>query len=264
MPGSGIRKLALVVGALAGVGCFAEADSVGSTGSTGASALSESSDGSSVADEDSSTGEVESDSSAGGSGVTASSTSSSSSGDSGTSDTGDSSGSSSSGLGEDPDELCNGLDDDRDGEIDEDEVCPDACYGFQLDDDRGVAICIESVQWLTAETLCSSLDGSLVKIDDEEYVSPIAIEINTQLGIGNMWMGANDIELEGSWRWPDGTVFWEGGPGGMPADDAFVPWAANEPSVGERCGFAAWSSEWGNVHCNVSLPGYICDVPAIE
>ena len=38
-----------------------------------------------------------------------------------------------------------------------------------------------------------------------------------QLIGGDAWLGGNDRNAEGTWRWPDDTQFWSGGPAGAPA-----------------------------------------------
>lgn len=48
------------------------------------------------------------------------------------------------------------------------------------------------------------------------------------------WLGATDIDTEGTWVWETGpeagTVFWTGGAGGSPVGGAFVNWEIGEPN----------------------------------
>ena len=34
-----------------------------------------------------------------------------------------------------------------------------------------------------------------------------------------VWMGADDLAVEGEWRWTDGALFWLGDPPGQPRSD---------------------------------------------
>ncbi|CAG2250586.1 unnamed protein product [Mytilus edulis] len=71
----------------------------------------------------------------------------------------------------------------------------------------------------------------------------------------DVWIGLNDIEKEGEWRWTSGNA-------GIP----FSYWLSGEPNSGRRenwahycqtgCGFIAYG--WNDLPC--SLPqGYICE-----
>ncbi|XP_070572121.1 type-2 ice-structuring protein-like [Ptychodera flava] len=53
-----------------------------------------------------------------------------------------------------------------------------------------------------ARTVCTALGGSLAKINNLE--EDLRLKGYTG-GKVHMWLGANDIEQEGVWKWEDGT-----------------------------------------------------------
>jgi hypothetical protein len=82
---------------------------------------------------------------------------------------------------------------------------------------------------------------------------------------------ADDWWLGGSrddafvWRWRDGSVFWRGGPEGMPEAGAFVDWKAGEPNNAsttlpepERCLALTVTGDWNDRACVLLLP-YLCE-----
>jgi hypothetical protein len=84
------------------------------------------------------------------------------------------------------------------------------------------------------------------------------------LAAGDWWLGGFRDEMF-VWRWPDGSVFWRGGPDGMPESGAFADWKAGEPNnasttspAPERCLVLTPQGDWNDRACELLLP-YVCE-----
>jgi hypothetical protein len=67
-------------------------------------------------------------------------------------------------------------------------------------------------------------------------------------GVNWIWIGGSDVATEGSWLWPDGTVFYQNGPvGGL-----FTNWGQAEPNNargGEDCLAIRINYRWTDLDC---------------
>ena len=139
-------------------------------------------------------------------------------------------------------EACNGVDDDGDGQVDEDDVCD--CRAAE----NGAStyyFCDAQVGWHDAAQACAALGHELVRIDGELENAWLAFE-GAPL---NRWIGLTDAAVEGDWRWVDGSPL---GP--------FAPWGIFEPSGGinENCGQLYYEiAEWNDLDC-AWLNGFAC------
>ena len=84
------------------------------------------------------------------------------------------------------------------------------------------------------------------------------------LAAGDWWLGGFRDEMF-VWRWPDGSVFWRGGPEGMPESGAFADWKPGEPNnasttspAPERCLALTPQGDWNDRACELLLP-YVCE-----
>jgi hypothetical protein len=65
-----------------------------------------------------------------------------------------------------------------------------------------------------------------------------------------IWIGASDIATEGSWLWPDGTLFYENG---AAINGAFESWAPSEPNnagQNEHCAIPHVTHKWTDYGCS--------------
>ena len=70
-------------------------------------------------------------------------------------------------------------------------------------------------------------------------------------------LGGNDIQVEGQWRWDDGTLFWDAGPvGGLYTN------FANPPMIGQGdCLVMFPDGSWGDRSCNSRDATVACESP---
>ncbi|MBU1068908.1 hypothetical protein KJ975_04985, partial [Myxococcota bacterium] len=148
-------------------------------------------------------------------------------------------------------ETCNGRDDDCDGLIDNHPDCPH-CQEHAAPLGGTLLYCFWPLNYLDAEADCVAQGGHLASIHDAGTQDTIAA---TALGIvgQNWWIGANDLDSEGTFTWTDGTPF----------DATF--WADGEPNNAdgwENCAhLASWAGgRWNDIPCDYSMY-YVCYAP---
>lgn len=89
--------------------------------------------------------------------------------------------------------------------------------------------------WLDAKAACEDRGGHLAIItsqEEEDFIESL-IEANRSEDIYHYWLGATDEDVEGTWTWVDGTVFWIGGPaaqGGHSVDGMYNNWLPSQPN----------------------------------
>jgi Lectin C-type domain len=107
---------------------------------------------------------------------------------------------------------------------------------------REYFLCPEPTDHETAAVDCARRDATLAAIESQEENDFLAASSESLL-MGDWWLGGtrNDALV---WSWPDGTVFWRGGPDGT-ADS-------------ERCLAITPADDWNDRACAVAVP-YICE-----
>lgn len=182
-------------------------------------------------------------------------------------------------------EICDGVSNDCDDQIDEGAVCPTDC-GVKTYDGHLYALCLfaDEDEWVThpeATTACTQLaaklDSSstfrLVWIESEPEndflkswiaaTTPISSEVM-------VWTGANDLNEERTWVWGQtatATRFFDQSSdgGGKPYGAAFNDFASGKPNSAndwdEDCG--GFDSElnwqWNDFLCSDPRLGYVCE-----
>ncbi len=147
-------------------------------------------------------------------------------------------------------EVCNGLDDDCDGAVDE-EGCPCAVA------EQGASVymfCNTQTQWLTASSNCAQYGYRLVTIDSaQENVWVAATQYS--MGLGSAWLGINDRGVEGTYLWEDGSPV------------TYTSWVGSEPNNygNEDCAVnyqhlaaQADGGGWNDINCTWEFD-YVCE-----
>jgi hypothetical protein len=124
-------------------------------------------------------------------------------------------------------------------------------------------VCPERLDNAAAAEDCARRDAALASIESREENQFIAARSESVL-LGDWWLGGmRDDTLV--WSWPDGAVFWRGGPDGTPEPGAFSLWKPGEPNNAsttspdpERCLALTPADDWNDRACTLRVP-YICE-----
>lgn len=130
-------------------------------------------------------------------------------------------------------------------------------------------ICARPVlSYAEARAACQALSAELVNVSSPEENSRIvqwASELETET---NLWIGATRDDAH-VWRWPDGSVFWQGLIDGAAPPSVYSNWQMGEPNnastvaeEAERCAaLALFDSGWRDRACSIEL-SYVCEAAA--
>ncbi len=147
-------------------------------------------------------------------------------------------------------ELCDTVDNDCDGLVDEASPMNASCQGCALgmQGDHAYYYCPGPLGWAEAEAQCVVFGGHLVTIDDQaeqDFLLARPLPGGTQFHIG-----LNDMAVEGDFVWVDGTV-----PG-------FLAWGDGEPNDavdGEDCThLGVPAGVWNDISC-AATSAFICE-----
>ena len=133
-------------------------------------------------------------------------------------------------------------------------LCPTGC---EFDPDVEICACPQLRTWGQARDACD-LDGLvLLRIPNAE-IEADAKALLARRNDGSAWLGGTDAELEGTWRWLEGDIFWLGAAAGGPPQGAFAAFLAEEPndSGGNEDCIGATSGGWNDVPCSTLLPSF--------
>jgi len=180
-------------------------------------------------------------------------------------------------------EVCDGISNDCDDQVDEGGVCPTDCAAKRFDG-HVYLLCMTTNEasqlgYGEASTYCEmagdaldlGLTLELARIEaaaESDFARAWVRQRATADGM--VWIGANDLEQENRWMWGRGAgavQFFTGSTqgGGMPYDDAFNDWGPDRPNssngTDEDCG--AMDSEfdwaWNDILCMTERLGYLCE-----
>lgn len=135
-------------------------------------------------------------------------------------------------------------------------VTLDRCVGVQ-----GYMLCTDKASPEQMAPACAALGASVAQFktkDEQDRINRLA----SKLTRSPFWVAVTDVEYEGWWRWPDGTVL------SRRADVGDAPWHDNEPNNwggNEHCAALNWhgAAKWNDLPCDNRL-GFICEQPAVE
>ena len=101
-------------------------------------------------------------------------------------------------------EICNVVDDDCDGELDEAPECP-RCLAEKGPDGALYLLCFDRLDWRDGQELCQEEGGELASFHDQQTWEHISWRAWEVLGEERMWIGLNDRDVEGDFAWTDGS-----------------------------------------------------------
>ncbi len=150
-------------------------------------------------------------------------------------------------ISPDATEVCDGLDNDCDGDADSASLCP---CNFETNNGSNYLFCNYNRTWSVAKGECAQVGYHLVTIDDLAENTWVDGRVDSYSS-GRWWIGYNDLTVEGYWDW-DGPY------------SSFTYWANNEPNDAnnnEDCAVLnqfGSGGEWNDVFCNNSLY-FVCE-----
>jgi len=139
---------------------------------------------------------------------------------------------------------------------------PDAtcsCEAFAGHDYRFCAVLAVRDAGIAA---CQSAGMGLIRVDSAEedaWLLQQFIVHGMFLGSGSqiVILGGIDTQVGTTWRWDDGTVFWDG----APVDNLYTNWAvAPKPSQGNCLGMTS-DGKWASRSCNSGNATVACESP---
>lgn len=147
-------------------------------------------------------------------------------------------------------EKCNFIDDDCNGFLDDDPICPQ-CLIEAAPGGGKYAYCVRTLDWHSAEADCKAQGGQLVSIHNATEQQTI-VDRAASLKMGDFWIGFNDELQEDKFVWSDGT----------PVD--FTLWNGGEPNNWggyEHCTEVhAGAGSWNDLDCGAGRR-YVCKLP---
>ena len=125
-------------------------------------------------------------------------------------------------------------------------------------------VCPNRLDFQAAAFDCMRRGATLAAIGSAAEDDFVATSAGTVVN-DDLWLGGTRDD-EYVWRWPDGSVFWRGGPDGAAENGAFVSWLPGEPNDAstvttdpERCLALKFSrNDWNDRACSLALP-YACE-----
>lgn len=158
-------------------------------------------------------------------------------------------------------EVCNGIDDDCDGNVDA-ATCPAGCAGFfNPANGHGYVLCDNGLAWDDARDACAGMGMKLARIDDAAEDAWVRQQGNS-LALDDLWIGGSDSADEGTWIWVDGDQFWDGIFTGMPVGGLYSSWQPGEPNNSngvEDCARQSSAGPWVDGACG-STRDYVCEL----
>jgi hypothetical protein len=144
------------------------------------------------------------------------------------------------------DEICNGLDDNCDGQVDEGAGCP--CE-HRLLGDHAYLFCPDLASWSTARDKCKESQYDIVTINSADENGWI-YDVGKELGLSQWFIGFTDEDAEGEWVLVDGSRA------------TYINWNPAEPNGGSNtnCGAMGYYGDgtWDDFTCDQML-AYVCE-----
>lgn len=173
----------------------------------------------------------------------------------------DNDGDGASGCGEDCDdnnpvlypgapEACNWADDNCNGEVDEDPMCP-SCMATDAFGGGHYAFCVHPLPFAEAQADCEQQGGNLVSIHSQEEQDAMLQAASALGSARDFWIGLTDANDESNFVWTDGS----------PVD--YTNWGGGEPndSNNEDCAqLTSWGG-WNDLNCEGWSLAYVCKTP---
>ncbi len=177
-------------------------------------------------------------------------------------------------------EVCDGLDNDCDEQIDQGETCPSDCQGARFGEHtyifcvrpRGTQGNRPERSWEWAMQYCENNGQVLPSIESADENAFIYETLDAMDEQGDVWIAATDQGQEDHWVWvstggEDTWVPFYNARTGSPIDGAFTDWGDEQPddARSEDCGAIEDSGgsdrAWADFDCDTELSLVVCEDP---
>jgi hypothetical protein len=131
-------------------------------------------------------------------------------------------------------------------------ACAPECAGYSYGPHTFV-FCQRPYSYNEAVALCTSMQMSLVRIDDaaeNEWLLAIAFPTGAEPPI---WIGTDDLSTAGEFFWPNGTQLWTGGATGHAVGGAYTNWQNGAPRDMGNCVYLGSGGTWFATKCTAGL-----------
>jgi len=135
------------------------------------------------------------------------------------------------------------------------------CHEYE---DHAYFFCSQYRTFEMANTYCVNDGMKLVKIDSsQENGFVVTTAAAQQPPIQYYWIGGTSEGTPGSWRWVDGTSYWEGAMTGSPVCNRYTNWRADaptDPAITEPDQACMYFTDdgWDDETCDVGRM-YVCE-----
>ena len=141
-------------------------------------------------------------------------------------------------------------------------VCvPDATCACEVFEGHDYRFCMVVTVRSAGAAACQSADMGLIRVDTPEENAWLAQQfIDHGMFIGNqapiVFLGGDDLQVGGSWRWQDGTLFWDGG---APVGTLYTNWNSPPKNGQGDCLGMFSDGKWGGRACNSGNATVACE-----
>ncbi len=133
-------------------------------------------------------------------------------------------------------------------------VCPD---GYTASGTKCLWFTTNMVSWSTTKAACEDKNGWLVSIKSSADQTSV---VNSRPSTTDTyWIGLNDLVVEGSYRWLDGSMPYKDG---TTLSGAYTNWNSGEPNNSgndEDCATLRAEQTWNDQNCNTFMAKGICE-----
>jgi hypothetical protein len=158
-------------------------------------------------------------------------------------------------------EICNGIDDNCDGIVDEEDGAPVCPCDVDEMENRVYLLC-PAADWSDAFHSCRRFGYELTTIGSDVENTTVTQWVTSELPGQNFWIGASDVAVEANniasiFKWTDGMFLSFHNFGGSQPDN-FSNGAVDFGNQGEDCVEVKLDGAWNDRPCTDSLP-FVCE-----